>query len=874
MTFFTLLYSLIISPIELLFEVIFTIANRITGNAGISIIFLSLAVNFLVLPLYKRADELQAEDRDIQAKMAPVLKRIKKTFKGDERFFMIQEYYRINNYKPVYALKSSVSLLLQIPFFIAAYNLLSGMQSLHGMSFGFIADLGTEDAMFHIGSFPINVLPVLMTLINIVSGIIYTKGHPVRAKVQVYGLAVIFLVLLYRSPAGLVFYWLLNNVFSLGKNIIGSLIKKSGKTVKTVKAKKKLELGEFSFLPVFLSCGVLAVLTGVLIPADVIVENPAEMVNTFITEPHNPTDYLVVSAFMALGVFVLWVPVFCLLTKKHKQIYSLIFPCMAAMGVINYVVFNKNFGFLSNKLTFEDPMIFGLPDILFNLLADIVIAAAIVFVVIKGKKIISLLMTVALGAVVILSGFQIAAISTLLSDVIISYSNTAEEVSIPLTTNGQNVVVIMMDKMNGSCIPYLFNERPDVAEKFDGFTYYPNTVSFGKYTNFGAPAVFGGYDYTPQAINARPDVPLVEKHNESLIAMPAIFADEGWKVSVVDPAYANYQWIPDLSIFDGYEGINAYHMSGVFNYKEPVLISSGNDMENRLNRNFFCYGVMKIMPYALQPVLYDNGEYYRLDSDRTAFLGNKTGKHAMEGYNELHLQAHAALSALIDVTEISDDGTNCFFVMTNNSTHDMSILKEPEYAPAENVDNTDYDMAHQDRFTVDGVTMNMDYFASYATYQCSMEACITLGEWFDYLRENGLYDNTRIIIVSDHGFGMNQFDYFDLDDTDFDVESVNPVLLVKDFNSTGFTVSDEFMTNADTPSLAFEGIVQDPVNPFTNNPIYQDVKSNGVYVYSSEEINVNTNNGTQFVDPAGYWLYVHDDIRDKDNWSLLQGEPG
>ena len=204
MTFAALLYTLIISPIELLFEVIFAIANRITGNAGISIIFLSLAVNFLVLPLYKRADELQAEDRDIQAKMAPVIKHIKKTFKGDERFFMTQEYYRINNYKPVYALKSSVSLLLQIPFFIAAYNLLSGMRSLQGMSFGFLSDLGKEDAMFYIGNFPVNVLPILMTLINIVSGIIYTKGHPLRAKIQVYGLAAVFLVLLYHSPAGLV----------------------------------------------------------------------------------------------------------------------------------------------------------------------------------------------------------------------------------------------------------------------------------------------------------------------------------------------------------------------------------------------------------------------------------------------------------------------------------------------------------------------------------------------------------------------------------------------------------------------------------------------------------------------------------------------
>ena len=223
MSVFSGLYTLIITPLELLFEVIFTIANRIIGNEGLSIIFLSLAVNFLVLPLYKRADELQAEERDIQAKMASKIKHIKNTFKGDERFFMLQEYYRINHYKPVYALKSSVSLLLQIPFFIAAYNLLSGMQSLNGMSFGFIRDLGQEDALFMIGNFPINVLPILMTLINIISGIIYTKGHPLKAKIQVFGLAAVFLILLYHSPAGLVFYWLLNNVFSLVKNIFYKL---------------------------------------------------------------------------------------------------------------------------------------------------------------------------------------------------------------------------------------------------------------------------------------------------------------------------------------------------------------------------------------------------------------------------------------------------------------------------------------------------------------------------------------------------------------------------------------------------------------------------------------------------------------------------
>ena len=107
MLFLSMLYTLIISPLELLFEVIFEVANKIIGNAGLSIIFLSLAVNFLVLPLYKRADELQAEERDIQAKMAPRIKQIKSSFQGDERFMMLQEYYRINHYKPIYALKSS-----------------------------------------------------------------------------------------------------------------------------------------------------------------------------------------------------------------------------------------------------------------------------------------------------------------------------------------------------------------------------------------------------------------------------------------------------------------------------------------------------------------------------------------------------------------------------------------------------------------------------------------------------------------------------------------------------------------------------------------------------------------------------------------------
>ena len=61
MTIGTVLYNLLIGPLELFFEVVFSIAYRILNHPGLSIIFLSLAMNFLVLPLYRRADALQAE---------------------------------------------------------------------------------------------------------------------------------------------------------------------------------------------------------------------------------------------------------------------------------------------------------------------------------------------------------------------------------------------------------------------------------------------------------------------------------------------------------------------------------------------------------------------------------------------------------------------------------------------------------------------------------------------------------------------------------------------------------------------------------------------------------------------------------------------
>ena len=219
MTILNFLHTIVLGPLELLFDVVYALALGITNNPGLSLIFLSLTINLLVLPLYRRADALQEEEKVQSLKLKPGIDHIRKVFKGDERFMILQTYYRQNNYKPYYALKGSLSLLLEIPFFIAAYHYLSNLNLLHGASFGPIADLGAPDNLIAFGGIGIHLLPILMTAINIVSGYIYTKGMPLKSKIQLYGMALIFLVLLYESPAGLVFYWTLNNLFSLIKNI-------------------------------------------------------------------------------------------------------------------------------------------------------------------------------------------------------------------------------------------------------------------------------------------------------------------------------------------------------------------------------------------------------------------------------------------------------------------------------------------------------------------------------------------------------------------------------------------------------------------------------------------------------------------------------
>ncbi len=918
MSILTALYNLIIGPLELFFEVIFSLAHSMTGNPGLSIILLSLVMNFLVLPLYRQADAMQAREREIEAKLNPWVTHIKKTFKGDERFMMLQTYYRQNHYKPTYALRGSMSLLLEIPFFMAAYNLLSGLQLLKGVSFGPIRDLGAPDSMLVIAGITIHVLPILMTAINMISAMIYSKGFPLKSKIQMYGMALIFLVFLYQSPAGLVFYWTLNNVFSLAKNIFARLKNpklavcilssvvsvvllpivlfvspmptRDGQTAaivllaalqlpivfyfvkKLIKTREVQEITKRDNMIYYAGSIFITLLTGVLIPSTVIKTSPAEFIN--VVTLNNPLLYVLNAFLLAAGTFILWFGIFYMLASPAgKRKMGFVMWAFSGTAVVNYLFFGKKYGNLSPQLQFD---VFPAFPVMPQIINALVVAAVIAVFYIVWKKKSELVNVVYLAAGLATVGMSVANMTGIQKVVTATMSGIQsthqQQATIPLNKNGKNVVVIMMDRAISSYIPYMFQEKPELKEQFAGFTYYPNTISYGAFTNIGSPALYGGYEYTPVEINKRDEESLASKQNEALKVMPVLFNQQGYEVTVCDPTYAGYGWIPDLSIYDEYPEIRKFITMGKFN----ITDEDANILrEHSMNRNFFCYSIFKTAPVVLQPVLYGQGLYneadalYTMGTESEGLWQIQNSLSTAVGMHHTFMKSYAVLKNLPNITEISDKQQNTFMMISNDATHEPMLLQTPGYVPAPVVDNTAYDAAHTDRFILDGREMHMDTTRQMTHYHANMGSMIQLGKWLDHLRASGVYDNTRIIIVSDHGRNLRQFDDMIFgDEAHQDVMFYNPLLLVKDFGSTEFTTDNTFMTNADVPTLATGGLIENPVNPFTGKPINWDPKlESEQHILYSDKWDTAVNNGNTYL--PGKWLSVWGNIFDLNNWKEL-----
>lgn len=351
-------------------------------------------------------------------------------------------------------------------------------------------------------------------------------------------------------------------------------------------------------------------------------------------------------------------------------------------------------------------------------------------------------------------------------------------------------------------------------------------------------------------MNKRKSEKLADKHDEALLVLPCLFSDEGYSVTVCDPPYAgSYDYTPDLSIYDKYEDVKAYVLSGKYT---DYSAQEYNTLVYRIRQKeaFLSYSLVRIAPTVMQEYLYSNGDYLMTVN---------------QPINIDFLNEYCVMTKLTELTNFTNADNGSLILFQNSTTHNEQLLKTPEYIPDMNA-NTDYEKEIR---TIDGHTLTIGNLAQAQHYQMNMAAMMKLADWFSYIKANGCWDNTRIIIVADHGRGLNNFDYMVFDD--LDIEWFNPLLMMKDFNASGFNVDNEIMTNADVPVMATEGIIDFPVNPFTGKHITNEAKKASMLITASGNWRVRQNNGNVFDTSDAPWYEVTgDNIFDEANWKKVQ----
>ena len=196
--------------------------KRFIPNYGVIIIILSLLTKVL---FYRLTHKSFKSMKDMQ-RLQPKINELKEKYKDDKEKIN-QEMMKLYKEAGVNPLGGCLPLILQMPVFIALYNVLRNTIELRGAHFvSWISDLSSPDTLFSFStSIPFigkefHLLPILMggaMLLQSKLGASPTgdAASAGQTKMMTYSMPIIFTIFFYSMPSGLVLYWLINNVVTI-----------------------------------------------------------------------------------------------------------------------------------------------------------------------------------------------------------------------------------------------------------------------------------------------------------------------------------------------------------------------------------------------------------------------------------------------------------------------------------------------------------------------------------------------------------------------------------------------------------------------------------------------------------------------------------
>ena len=224
------------APLERLLKWLLQLCYKIVPNYGVAIILLTLLIKIIFFPLTKKSSEATSRMQEL----GPKIKEIQEKNKGNPQKLNSEmaAFYQKEGYNP---LSGCLPMLLQIPIFLAMYNLFNNHFDLRGASFiaGWIPDLSKPESIF---DFPDGFrLPILgwtairaLPFIYVGSQLMYGKFTQTpgqqstnQMKMMMYVMPIAFFFILYNVPSGLLLYWIFSNLFTLVQQVLINKYKQS-----------------------------------------------------------------------------------------------------------------------------------------------------------------------------------------------------------------------------------------------------------------------------------------------------------------------------------------------------------------------------------------------------------------------------------------------------------------------------------------------------------------------------------------------------------------------------------------------------------------------------------------------------------------------
>jgi len=196
----------LVHPMRLLLEWLLLV----TGNYGVAIILLTLAVRLVILPLTIYQTKSMKKMQEVQ----PLIKQLQEKYK-DQPEKVNQELMALYKTQGVNPFAGCLPLLIQMPFLYAIFGVLQNFQVVapHSPSFLWIADLNAKD--------PLYILPVLTVISMFVQSYLSGAGNDPNQKIMLYLMPVLFGWISFQMPqSGVALYWVISTVFGLAQQAV------------------------------------------------------------------------------------------------------------------------------------------------------------------------------------------------------------------------------------------------------------------------------------------------------------------------------------------------------------------------------------------------------------------------------------------------------------------------------------------------------------------------------------------------------------------------------------------------------------------------------------------------------------------------------